>query len=147
VHTPNDQHLVSPPGLDESSLEGVTAAVQAEEIAAFNNDEWLDDVLLWSEPTPERWIEEACWGRMRTWCDLSVYCKQRNLSCPKDLSTPDARAIFVRCVQEWGTDFARRVVTDRGDAARRSLRAASREAEDDRLRLVLETWVAELAAP
>jgi hypothetical protein len=118
----------------------------AEEIAALNNAEWLDDVLLWSEPTPKRWGEEARWGLTRTWCHLDWFCKERGVQRPANLTTPEARALFAQCVREWWSDFPRRVVTDRGEAARHSLRAAPNAVDDDDVRLVLDTWIAELAA-
>jgi hypothetical protein len=116
----------------------------AEEIAALDDSAWLDDVLLWSEPTPERWVEVACWGQARTWCHLDWFCDERGVVRPKDLSTPEARAVFAQCARQWSIEFPRKVVTDRGDAAKRSLRAAAAGAEDVGLRTVLEAWASEL---
>lgn len=110
----------------------------AEDIAGYDNAEWLDDVLLWIEPTPQRWFEHACWVSALLGCELCHRMTSEGL---------DVRArddLFVKYAVEYYAEHAKRVLADRGDAARRSLRAAPEltNAEDvaPGVRWVLDAW-------
>ena len=95
----------------------------AEQIADCDNARWLDEALLWIEPTPLRWHQSACWH---------VTC-----GCGGS-SSPDP-------VEDCGHP-PRWVVEQRGDAALRTLRAAPDFAEPGTdARRVLDAWVGALA--
>lgn len=95
----------------------------AEQIADCDNARWCDEALLWIEPTPHRWYQSACWH---------VTCGCGGSSSPDPVAD---------CASH-----PRWVVEQRGDAARRTLRAAPGFAEAGTdARRVLEAWAGAFA--
>lgn len=110
----------------------------AKEIARHDNAEWLDDVLLWLEPTPERWVEHARWVNALLGCDAGRDIAREGLEGPAAAARSGEYA-----VQHYG-GHAKRVVDERGAGALRSLRAAvgmpDLELLPSGVRSVLEAW-------
>ena len=110
----------------------------AEDIASYDNAEWLDDVLLWIEPTPQRWFEHACWVSAFLGCMLCSRIEREGLDV-------DARReLYAKEAVESCAEHAKRVIDERRDAARRSLLAAAERAKIEdvapRARWVLDAW-------
>ena len=113
----------------------------AEDIASYDNTRALDDALLWLEPTPDRWFQCALWRAGLAHMDLCSELKQEGREPPDSWDTPELRHRYKQCAVEWYADHARRVIEERRDAARRSLRAAPDIAVPGRnVRLILEAW-------
>lgn len=113
----------------------------AKEIAAEDNAEWLDDVLLWIDPTPDRWCQHACWQVMLASWRLADELKKLGREMPTTISDPEDVALYKSCVVAHFSDLARWVLKERGESAFRALRAAPERAEpDSEARLVLDAW-------
>jgi hypothetical protein len=112
----------------------------AEEMASYNDAEWLDGVLLWIEPTPHRWFEHACW--MPVFVGWELEARLGREWAEHELHDPAIASVY-RASAEVVAGHARRVVVERGSAAVRSLRVAPALAEasgDRATQLVLEGW-------
>jgi hypothetical protein len=118
----------------------------AEEIASYDNTEWIDRVLLWVEPTPDRWFGHASW---KTWWVASGLTSRLGCTWREyELHNPEVARLYKMCAAEEFSEHARRVIAERGSAARRSLRAAPSVAEaNDALqtKLILEGWAEALS--
>jgi hypothetical protein len=113
-------------------------------IAEYDDAEWLDDVLLWIEPTPHRWLQQAAWSASLTWRLLRFELRREGRAVPT-LEAPTDIALYKAQALTEPADFPRHVLAERGDGARRSLRAAPELAIPGRdVRLILEAWAAGL---
>jgi hypothetical protein len=113
----------------------------AEEIADYNNAEWLDGVLLWIEPTPLRWCAHAGWLNVFAGWDLAARLKKDGRAMPETYDDPEIQRIYKECALGGIATHARWVIEERGDAARRTLQAAANTHELERdVRLILEAW-------
>lgn len=114
----------------------------AEEIAASNDSECLDAVLLWVEPTPERWFEHASWNWGRARDLVADELKKIGRQPPTTISEPEELVIYKACVKGPLADHARRVLRERGHAAIQSLRDAPRFLGPGvKPKPLLEAWV------
>lgn len=111
----------------------------AEDVAACDDSAHLDEVLLWVEPTPDRWIQYGLWVRAHIDWVMADQLKQTAKAMPDRLTAPDDVALYKSLV---GTpDHIERVLAERGEAARRSLVEAAQEAvTGSTVRCVLEVW-------
>ena len=90
---------------------------------------------------PDRWLQCAFWRAGLTHMDLCSELKTEACARPVSWDTPELRHRYKQCAVEWYADRARRVIDERGDAARRSLRVAPAvAAPGHNVRLVLEAW-------
>jgi hypothetical protein len=111
----------------------------AEEVVKGDNSAHLDEVLLWVEPTPDRWIQYGLWVRVHIDWVMADEPKQAGKTMPDLLTAPDDVALYKSLV---GTpDHVERVLAERGEAAHRSLVEAARDARvGGTVRCVLEVW-------
>jgi hypothetical protein len=111
----------------------------AEDVAACDDSPELDKLLLWIEPTPDRWLQCALWVRVHIDWMMAAELKRAGREMPEILISADDIALYKSMV---GTpDYVERLLTERGEAARRSLAAAPNEARrGSTVRCVLEVW-------
>ena len=118
----------------------------AEDIANYDNSRCIDDVLLWIEPTPDRWFEHASWKS--GWVVSELTSRLGRTWREYELQNPEVASLYKMCAAEEFSEHARRVIAERGNAAGRSLRAAPEVAEANdafRTKLVLEGWAEALS--
>jgi len=115
----------------------------AEEVAKGDNSAHLDEVLLWVEPTPDRWIQYGLWVRVHIDWVMDAELEKAGKTMPDLLISTDDIALYRSLV---GTpDHVVRVLAERGNAARRSLVEASHQAaESGTVRCLLEVWAEKL---
>ncbi len=113
----------------------------AEEVAKGDNSAHLDELLLWVEPTPDRWIQYGLWVRAHIDWVMVAELKKNGKTMPDRLTAPDDITLYKSLV---GTpDHVERVLAERGEAARRNLAEAAQEAmTGSTVRCVLEVWAA-----
>jgi hypothetical protein len=111
----------------------------AEEVARGDNSAHMDEVLLWVEPTPDRWIQYGLWVRVHIDWGMADQLKQAGKAMPDRLTDPDDIALYKSLV---GTpDHVEHVLAERGEAARQSLAKAAQQAGvGSTVRCVLEVW-------
>lgn len=111
----------------------------AEEVAKGDNSARLDEVLLWVEPTPDRWIQYGLWVRVHIDWVMADHLKQAGKTMPARVTAPDDIALYKSLV---GTpDHVVRVLAERGEWARRSLVEAVQDTiTESTVRCVLEVW-------
>jgi len=66
----------------------------AEELAKGDNSAYLDEVLLWVEPTPDRWIQYGVWVRMHIDWVMVAELKKAGKTMPDRLTAPDDITLY-----------------------------------------------------